>query len=99
LELDKYIQEAIRRDGFNIVEAVSYCHTTHGRLNKKGTAADMMRNLKESSISHRAYDRLSPEERAGNTKIVRGVMHTNDNRIEYTRLYDQVIENASRTVR
>ncbi len=99
LELDKYIQEAIRRDGFNIVEAVSYCHTTHGRLNKKGTAADMMRNLKESSISHRAYDRLSPEERTGNNKIVRGVMHTNDNRIEYTQLYDQVIENASRTVR
>lgn len=94
LELDKYFQEAIRRDGFNIVEAVSYCHTTHGRLNKKGTAADMMRALKENSITLRAFEKLPPEKRAVNQKIVRGVMHTNDNRIEYTRRYDQVIASA-----
>jgi 2-oxoglutarate ferredoxin oxidoreductase subunit beta len=99
LELDKYIQEAIRRDGFNIVEAVSYCHTTHGRLNKKGTAADMMRALKENSISLRAFEKLPPEKRAVNPKIVRGVMHTNDNRVEYTRCYDQVIASAQRVDR
>ena len=45
LELDKFISEAIANDGFSVVEAVSYCHTTYGRLNKLGTAADMMRAL------------------------------------------------------
>jgi 2-oxoglutarate ferredoxin oxidoreductase subunit beta len=94
LELDKYIKDAIEREGFNIVEAVSYCHTTHGRLNKKGSATDMMRSLKENSISKRTYDKLSPEEQAQNKKIIRGGMHTNDKRIEYTKLYDQVIARA-----
>ena len=94
LELDKYFKEAIHRDGFNIVEAVSYCHTTHGRMNKRGTAAMMMRTLKDNSMTKRAFEKLSPAEQAENTKIIRGVMHTNDNRIEYTRLYDQVIERA-----
>ena len=37
LELDKFISEAIANDGFSVVEAVSYCHTTYGRLNKLGT--------------------------------------------------------------
>src|SRR5450759_343266 len=62
LELDKYLAEAISRDGFSVVEAVSYCHTTYGRLNKLGTAADMMRGLKDSTISKSALDRLTPEE-------------------------------------
>jgi 2-oxoglutarate ferredoxin oxidoreductase subunit beta len=97
LELDKYIQDAIQREGFSIVEAVSYCHTTLGRLNKKGTAADMMRNLKENSISLRVFNKLPPDKREVNSKIIRGVIHTNDNRVEYTRLYDRVISMASGT--
>jgi 2-oxoglutarate ferredoxin oxidoreductase subunit beta len=91
LELDKYIEEAIRKDGFNLVEAVSYCHTTYGRLNKLGAAADMMRRLKENSISKSAFEKFTPEERANNTKIVRGVMHLNENREEYTKTYDKLV--------
>jgi 2-oxoglutarate ferredoxin oxidoreductase subunit beta len=98
LELDKYIRDAIDRDGFSVVEAVSYCHTTHGRLNKKGTAADMMRTLKENSIAFRTYDRLSEEEKAANTKVMRGVLHTNDRRVEFTKLYDDVIARATGSV-
>jgi 2-oxoglutarate ferredoxin oxidoreductase subunit beta len=94
LELDKYFRDAIERDGFNLVEAVTYCHTTHGRLNKKGTAAEMMKALKANSISKRSFDKLSPEEQAATPKILRGILHTNDRRVEYTKLYDQVIENA-----
>lgn len=94
IELDKYFRDAIKRDGFNLVEAVTYCHTTHGRLNKKGTAADMMKALKANSISKRSFDKKSPEEQAANQKILRGVLHTNEKRIEYTKLYEQVIERA-----
>jgi 2-oxoglutarate ferredoxin oxidoreductase subunit beta len=93
LELDKYIQEAIAKDGFSLVEAASYCHTTYGRLNKKGAAADMMRALKEDSIQKRVFEKLLPAEQAANQKIVCGVLHTSE-RVEYTRLYDQVIEQA-----
>jgi 2-oxoglutarate ferredoxin oxidoreductase subunit beta len=93
LELDKFIAEAIAKDGFSIVEAVSYCHTTYGRLNKLGTAADMLRALKDNSISQSAFGRLSPQEQASNTKIVRGNF-VNAERQEYTAAYDQVIARA-----
>lgn len=92
MELDKYIKDAILKDGFSLVEAVSYCHTTFGRLNKLGTAADMMGAIKENSISRAAFDKLSPEEKVLNTKVIRGVLHNIDTRIEYTRAYDSLIQ-------
>jgi 2-oxoglutarate ferredoxin oxidoreductase subunit beta len=92
LELDKYLADAISTDGFSLVEAVSYCHTTFGRINKLGAAADMMRSLKENSISKTAFDRLTPEARQENSKIVRGVLHTNPNRQEYTAIYDRLVD-------
>ena len=90
LELDKFISEAISKDGFSVVEAVSYCHTTYGRINKLGTAADMMRALKDTSISQTAYGNLSPEEKTNNTKIVRGTF-VNIDRPQYTNSYSSLI--------
>lgn len=87
VELDKYIEQAIRTPGFAVVEAVSYCHTTFGRLNKLGTAVDMMRSLKERSVTLSAFEKLAPEERAG--KIVRGIFHNDQQKPEYTRLYEE----------
>jgi 2-oxoglutarate/2-oxoacid ferredoxin oxidoreductase subunit beta len=91
LELDKYLSEAIANDGFSLVEAVSYCHTTYGRINKLGSAADMMRALKDTSIPKASYDKLSPEEQQANTKIVRGVLQRK-NRPEYTQIYNLLVE-------
>jgi 2-oxoglutarate ferredoxin oxidoreductase subunit beta len=91
LELDKYLSQAISNDGFSLVEAVSYCHTTYGRINKLGSAADMMRALKDNSISKSAYDKLGDEEREVNTKIVRGVLHTKK-RPEYTKVYGTLVD-------
>ena len=90
LELDKFLAEAIAKDGFSLVEAVSYCHTTFGRLNKLGTAADMMRALKDNSIPRTAFDKLSDEEKHANTKIVRGNF-VNIEREQYTRVYANLI--------
>jgi 2-oxoglutarate/2-oxoacid ferredoxin oxidoreductase subunit beta len=90
LELDKFLAEAIAKDGFSLVEAVSYCHTTYGRLNKLGTAADMMRQLKDNSISQTAYDKMTPEEKANNAKIVRGKF-VDIERQQYTNSYANLI--------
>jgi 2-oxoglutarate/2-oxoacid ferredoxin oxidoreductase subunit beta len=87
VELDRYIEQAIRKNGFSVVEAVSYCHTTFGRLNKLGSAVDMMRRLKENSITQ------SAAERGGAQRIVRGVLHDVD-KPEYAALYEQLIERA-----
>lgn len=91
LELDKYLAQAISNEGFSLVEAVSYCHTTFGRINKLGAAVDMMQALKENSISKVAYDKLSADERGATTKIVRGVLHVKD-RPEYTKVYATLVD-------
>jgi 2-oxoglutarate/2-oxoacid ferredoxin oxidoreductase subunit beta len=93
LELDKYLAEAIAKDGFSVVEAVSYCHTTYGRLNKLGTAADMMRALKDTTITKSTFDKLTPEEQAANTKIVRGNFINRD-KPQYTNVYSDLIDHV-----
>jgi len=90
LELDKFLAEAITKDGFSVIEAVSYCHTTFGRMNKLGTAADMMRSLKDNSIAKSALDRLPPEEQVANTKIVRGKF-IDIQRPQYTQVYADLV--------
>jgi 2-oxoglutarate ferredoxin oxidoreductase subunit beta len=89
VELDRFLEQAIRKNGFSLVEAVSYCPTTFGRMNKLGTTVDMMRLLKDNSVSVSAAEKLSPEERE--TKIVRGVMHDIE-KPEYTQLYEELIQ-------
>ncbi|OGO27046.1 MAG: 2-oxoacid:ferredoxin oxidoreductase subunit beta, partial [Chloroflexi bacterium RBG_16_54_11] len=88
VELDRFIEHAIRKNGFSVVEAVAYCPTTYGRMNKLGTTVDMMRQLKEDSISLSAADKLSPEERE--TKIVRGILHDVE-KPEFTQRYEQLV--------
>jgi len=92
-ELEKYIAQAITRQGFALVEAMSYCHTTLGRLNHWGSAPDMMRGLKETSITLRQAEKMSEEEKQG--KIIRGVFVERDVP-EYTQLYEQIIERAQK---
>jgi 2-oxoglutarate/2-oxoacid ferredoxin oxidoreductase subunit beta len=90
-ELDQLIEQGIRKEGFSMIEAVSYCHTTFGRLNKYGTAVEMMRNLKDNSVTLEAAAALSAEERAA--KIVRGVLVDRDIP-EYVAEYDKIIAKA-----
>lgn len=90
-ELDKLIAEGLQKKGFSVIEAVSYCHTTFGRVNKLGSAVDMMRNLKDNSVTIQAAEKLDPDVRAA--KIVRGKF-VDRNIPEYTEQYDRIIENA-----
>jgi 2-oxoglutarate ferredoxin oxidoreductase subunit beta len=90
-ELQGYVRDALSKDGFSVVEAVSYCHTTFGKLNGMGRATDMMRHLKEHSITLKQAEAMNPTEVEG--KIVRGVWVDRDIP-EYTRLYDQSIAAA-----
>ncbi len=90
-ELEKQITQAIAKDGFSVVEAVSYCHTTLGRINRWGTAPNMMRRLKEQSVTLKKAETMSDEEKRG--KIVRGVFVDRDIP-EYNKLYDKIIERA-----
>jgi len=94
VELDRFLEKGILKEGFSVIEAISYCHTTYGRINKLGSAVDMMRSLKENSVSMKAAEKLNPEEREG--KIIRGILCDLD-KPEFTALYDQLIERAGYT--
>lgn len=91
VELDRYIEQAIRKDGFSLVETASYCHTTFGRINKLGSAVDMMRRLKENSTTITAAEKMDPMERS--TKIIRGIFCDYD-KPEYCAMYDEIIRRS-----
>jgi 2-oxoglutarate ferredoxin oxidoreductase subunit beta len=71
-ELDKLIERAIRHKGFSVVEAVSNCYTSYGRLNKYSSPVDMLRWMKENSVTVGAAEKMAPEELEG--KFTRGVI-------------------------
>ena len=90
-ELDRLIERAMRKQGFSAVEVVSYCHTTYGRLNQMKSPVQMMHRLKDSSITLQAAKKLGDE--VPDDRIVRGVFR-DEEKPEFTELYDQVIEQA-----
>lgn len=95
-ELDRLLTKAIQKKGFSVVEVVSYCHTSYGRLNRAGQPVDMMRALKETAVTVKAAAGMSADELQG--KIVRGLLHEAD-LPEYTELYAQVIARAQAQIR
>jgi 2-oxoglutarate/2-oxoacid ferredoxin oxidoreductase subunit beta len=94
VELDRFLEKGLLKEGFSLIEAVSYCHTTFGRLNKLGSAVDMMRWLKENSMSKTAAEKSASDET--NQKIVRGIF-CDVEKPEFTALYEKVIERAGHT--
>ncbi len=84
IELQKYIKEALEHPGFSLVEAICACPVIYGRLNKKGDAPAMMRNMRDNTIPIKAAEKLPPEQTAG--KILRGTF-IQEIRPEYTAAY------------
>lgn len=87
-EMDRLIEQAMRKKGFSVVEVVSYCHTTYGKLNGSSSPVEMMRALKENSITLQAAAKLDDEAKEG--KIIRGVLVDRDIP-EYTAEYEKII--------
>ena len=89
LLLDKLIERAIRKKGFSLVEVMTPCPTTYGRLNKAGDAVQMTAYLKEHSASKAKAETLSGEER--DRAIVTGVL-VDVEKPEYTEQYARLVE-------
>jgi len=90
-ELDKLVERAMRKQGFALVEVVSYCHTTFGRANNLKSPIEMMRQLKDNSVPMAVAEKQG--EALAQGTIVRGVLRDED-KPEFTQLYDQIIEQA-----
>ncbi len=87
------IEKAIENKGFSLVEAVSICPTYYGRRNKKGTAVDMMEELREKAVDVRAAEKLTEEQKKD--KFFIGEFK-NQPEPEYTNEYLKIIEQAKK---
>lgn len=67
--LDRILVTALERPGFNLVEALTPCHTQYGRKNKFKTAVDMYKWYKKNALPLDAMAKLPEEQRAGRVPI------------------------------
>jgi 2-oxoglutarate/2-oxoacid ferredoxin oxidoreductase subunit beta len=71
-EIETLVGRALEHDGFSVVEVVANCYTSYGRLNKFASPVEMLRWMKESSVTAEAAQKMKPEELEG--KFTRGVL-------------------------
>ena len=90
-QLDKLIERAIRKSGFSVVEVITPCPTSYGRRNKIGNGLEMMKWIKDNTITKKAAEKYSEEEL--NEKIVTGVF-TDKEKPEYVASYMELIKSV-----
>ncbi len=66
-QLEQLITRGSQHKGFSLIEALSPCPIAYGRRNKLGGPVDMLRDMKEKSISVERASKLGEEELAGKT--------------------------------
>lgn len=87
-EMDKLIERAIVKNGFAVVEALADCPVSFGRLNRRGSAVDMVRWFRDNTVPVQSMGEPKAE-----GKIPRGVLIDKD-LPEYTEQYQKIVEAA-----
>ncbi len=75
-QLEQLIARAANHKGFSVVEALSPCPIAYGRRNKLGGPVDMLKEMKENSISIERASRKEQSELEG--KTITGVLFDED---------------------
>jgi 2-oxoglutarate/2-oxoacid ferredoxin oxidoreductase subunit beta len=91
-EAERLIEKAIRHRGFSVVEVMSSCYTSYGRMNKFASPVAMLEWMRDSSVTMKAAEKMSAEELDG--KFTRGVMVDVD-KAEFIDAYDALAERMS----
>lgn len=92
-QLVSYIEKAIKNKGFSFVEVISQCPTQYGKLNKIGTAPQMLLWIKENTVNIRKAGNKTLEESEG--KIIIGEFISKE-RLELTDSYIQLNEKVQK---
>lgn len=61
-EMQKFLQEAIQKKGFSLLEVLTPCPTYYGRYNALGDASQMLEWLGQKTIPLAKYQQMSAEE-------------------------------------
>ena len=91
-KMDHYIEQALSKTGFSVVEIITPCPTSYGRKNKEGSGAQMLMIQKENSVSIEKAGTMTPEQMEG--KIVVGVLVDRE-QPTYSVLYESIQEKAA----
>ncbi|ORI11697.1 2-oxoglutarate ferredoxin oxidoreductase subunit beta [Campylobacter concisus] len=87
-KLTKLFVEGFSHDGYSFFDVFSNCHINLGRKNKMGEAVKNLEWIKGRTTSKVKFDMLSDEEKKGIFPL--GVLHKDEEKIEYTKAYDMV---------
>jgi 2-oxoglutarate/2-oxoacid ferredoxin oxidoreductase subunit beta len=89
-ELSRLIARGMGHRGFAVIEALTICPTLFGRMNKLGSAVEMMQSLRESTTP-RGKTSKSPEQEG---KMVTGELYVREGAQEFTELMAAITEKA-----
>ncbi len=67
--LDSLMKKAFQKKGFSVVEVIGHCHTQYGRLNRMGTAVEMMTWQKDHAVTVEKAAQMKEEELKDKFKI------------------------------
>ena len=85
------IKKALDKKGFSVVEIISDCPISYGKMNKMKSPVDMLKWIKDITVSKKVWEALSEEEKEG--KLVTGEF-VNIDRMDYTEKYKGIIKKA-----
>ena len=92
----KLFSEALDHKGFSVLEIVSNCHTSYGRINKLGSHLDMLRQQRDQAILQ-TPDLDVEKAKAEGKNIVIGILKKDSTRPEYCAQYETLILGNTRT--
>lgn len=91
--LGDLIEKGIAKNGFSLIEVMAPCPTAYGKINKRGTGADMILAQKDQAVKIARSKTMSSEELEGKTVI--GVLVDRE-LPEYTSNYAKIVTMALR---
>lgn len=91
-KIERLLAKGFEHDGYSFFDIFSNCHVNLGRKNKMSEAVQMLKWLDSRTISKAKFDALSEDERVGLFPL--GVLHEDNEHIEYTKAYQKVIDAA-----
>ena len=92
IHLKKYIKEGLAHHGFSLIDVFSPCPINFGRRNKLGDPVKLMDYMKGTLVSQAKAKKMSEEELKG--KFVTGILHVDDEKLELTDSYKNLVEKA-----
>lgn len=85
---EKMIRMGLEHKGFSVIEIISNCHTSYGRMNKLGDHIAMIKHMRDNSVMISPQADLEKARTEG--KYILGVLHQDTSRPELCELYEEL---------